>query len=62
MCGRIEMVTGKGLAGVILDHYSKPVLYLAVSLLVIINTINIGADLAAMTTSAQMLLRLLFHF
>jgi NRAMP (natural resistance-associated macrophage protein)-like metal ion transporter len=58
MCGRIGMVTGKGLAGVIRAHYSKPVLYFAVSLLVIANTINIGADLGAMATSAQMLLGL----
>jgi NRAMP (natural resistance-associated macrophage protein)-like metal ion transporter len=62
MCGRIGMVTGKGLAGVIRTHYSKPVLYFAVSLLVIANTINIGADLGAMATSAQMLLRLPFLF
>ena len=62
MCGRIGMVTGKGLAGVIRTHYSKPVLYFAVSLLMITNTINIGADLGAMATSAQMLLRLPFLF
>jgi Mn2+/Fe2+ NRAMP family transporter len=62
MCGRIGMVTGKGLAGVIRAHYSKPVLYFAVSLLVIANTINIGADLGAMATSAQMLLGLPFLF
>jgi NRAMP (natural resistance-associated macrophage protein)-like metal ion transporter len=62
MCGRIGMVTGKGLAGVIRAHYSKPVLYFAVSLLVIANTINIGADLGAMATSAQMLLRSSFLF
>jgi NRAMP (natural resistance-associated macrophage protein)-like metal ion transporter len=60
MCGRIGMVTGKGLAGVIRTHYSKPVLYFAVSLLMITNTINIGADLGAMATSAQMLLGLPF--
>ena len=58
MCGRIGMVTGKGLAGVIRTHYPKPVLYVAVSLLVITNTINIGADLGAMASSAQMLLGL----
>jgi len=58
MCGRIGMVTGKGLAGVIHANYSKPVLYFAVSLLVIANTINIGADLGAMAASAQMLLGL----
>jgi len=62
MCGRIGMVTGKGLAGVIHAHYSKLVLYFAVSLLVIANTINIGADLGAMATSAQMLLGLPFLF
>jgi NRAMP (natural resistance-associated macrophage protein)-like metal ion transporter len=58
MCGRIGMVTGKGLAGVIRANYSRPVLYFAVSLLVITNTINIGADLGAMAASAQMLLGL----
>lgn len=62
MCGRIGMVTGKGLAGVIQANYSKPVLYFAVSLLVIANTINIGADLGAMAASAQMLLGLPFLF
>jgi len=58
MCGRIGMVTGKGLAGVINAHYPKPVSYFAVSLLVVANTINIGADLGAMATSAQMLIGL----
>jgi NRAMP (natural resistance-associated macrophage protein)-like metal ion transporter len=62
MCGRIGMVTGKGLAGVIRTNYSKPVLYFAVSLLVIANTINIGADLGAMATSVQMLIGLPFLF
>lgn len=56
MCARIGMVTGKGLAGVILDHYSKGVLYISVLLLVIANTINIGADLGAMASSAQMMI------
>jgi len=60
MCGRIGMVTGKGLAGVILEHYSKKVLYVSVLLLVIANTINIGADLGAMASSAQMLIGLPF--
>ncbi|MCO5381110.1 MAG: divalent metal cation transporter [Methanosarcina barkeri] len=62
MCGRIGMVTGKGLAGVILEHYSRRLLYVTVSLLVIANTINIGADLGAMASSAQMLLGLPFLF
>ena len=58
MCGRIGMVTGKGLAGVIRENYPKPILYFSVSLLVITNTINIGADLGAMASSAQMLVGL----
>lgn len=58
MCARIGMVTGKGLAGSIRTHYSKLVLYIVVSLLVITNTINIGADLGAMAASLEMLLGL----
>jgi NRAMP (natural resistance-associated macrophage protein)-like metal ion transporter len=41
MCGRIGMVTGKGLAAVIRSHYTRPVLYLSVLLLLVANTINI---------------------
>jgi len=56
MCGRIGLVTGKGLVGVIRSEYPKPVLYFVVALLVIANTINISADLRAMADVAQMLL------
>jgi len=62
MCGQIGMVTGRGLAGVILDNYPKPVLHGMVSLLVVANTINIGADLGAMASSTQMLLGSPFLF
>lgn len=62
MCGRIGLVTGKGLAGVIRHHYSKPVLYLAVFTLLIANTINIGADLGAMAASARLIIPLPFSF
>jgi len=34
MCGRIGMVTGKGLSGVILEHYSRRVLYITQLILV----------------------------
>lgn len=60
MCGRIGLVTGKGLAGVIREHYSKKILYGAVGLLFIANTINIGADLGAMAASVQMLVNIPF--
>lgn len=60
MCGRIGLVTGKGLAGVIKHHYSKKVLYFAVFILLLANTINIGADLGAMAASAQLLFNIPF--
>lgn len=55
MCGRIGLVTGKGLSGVIRKHYSRPVLYFAVAILFLANTVNIGANLGAMASSAQLL-------
>lgn len=62
MCGRIGLVTGKGLAGVIRQNYSKKILYIAVLLLLIANTINIGADLGAMAASAQLVFGMPFIF
>lgn len=56
MCGRIGLVTGKGLSGVIRHHYAKPLLYGAVFILLIANTINIGANLGAMASSAQLII------
>lgn len=52
---RIGIVTGKGLAGVMQRHYSKKILYVLIALLVIANTINIGADIGAMVASFQLL-------
>lgn len=62
MCGRIGIVTGQGLAGVIKKHSSKKILFLAISLLTIANTINIGADLGIMAASIQMLLGFPFYY
>lgn len=55
MCGRIGMVTGHGLSGVLRKYYSKPILYSAVGCILVANTINIGADLGAMAASTQLL-------
>ena len=60
MCGRIGMASGRGLAGVIKKYHSKRLLFMAVSLLAIANTINIGADLGIMAASMQMLFGLNF--
>lgn len=62
ICGRIGMVTGKGLAGVIKIHYTRRILYLAVFLLFLANTINIGSDLGAMASSGQMLIGIPFVY
>lgn len=57
MCGRIGIVTGNGLASVIKTHYSRRILYGAVTLLFVSNAVNIGADLGAMAASAQLLVK-----
>jgi Mn2+/Fe2+ NRAMP family transporter len=48
MCGRIGRVTGKGLAANIKAEFPSPVLKGVVALLLVANTLNIGADVAAM--------------
>ncbi len=55
MCGRVGIVTGKGLAAVIKEHYPKWLLFGAVLLLVGANVINSYADLNVMAASAKML-------
>lgn len=62
MCGRIGLVTGKGLAGVIKKYYSVKLMWFAISLLAVANIINIGADLGIIAASLQMLFGLPFHF
>src|SRR5476651_340706 len=54
-CARIGLVTGKGITTIVKERYSKTVLYLVVGLVVVANTINIGADLGAMASAAQLL-------
>jgi NRAMP (natural resistance-associated macrophage protein)-like metal ion transporter len=54
MCGRLGMVTGRGLAGVIRRRYSKWILWGACSLLIVANVVNIAADLGGMADATQM--------
>src|SRR5271154_1181854 len=53
-CGRIGAVTGKGLAGVIKEHYSRKILIGIVLLVLAANIINIGADIGAVAASARL--------
>ena len=54
MCARIGLVTGKGLAANIREHYPAWMLYGSTALLFFTNVFNIGADLGAMTKAAQL--------
>ncbi len=61
-CARIGAVTGKGLVAVIKEHYSKKIVYAVCLLVLIANTINIGADLGAMAAATQLVLPVNFTF
>jgi NRAMP (natural resistance-associated macrophage protein)-like metal ion transporter len=55
MCARLGMVTGRGLAHVVREHYSRWVLWGACALLIIANVVNIGADLSGMAAVTELL-------
>jgi NRAMP (natural resistance-associated macrophage protein)-like metal ion transporter len=56
ICARIGRVTGKGLAANIKAHFPPVILWVVVLLLVIANTLNIAADVAAMGEVAELVL------
>ncbi|HEX2615089.1 MAG TPA: divalent metal cation transporter [Nitrososphaera sp.] len=56
MCARIGLVTGNGLAAVMRKKYPRKVVFPIASLLLIANTVNIGADIGAMTASVRLIL------
>jgi len=55
MCARMGLLSGNGLAALIKKKYSAKVVYPISSLLLIANTINIGADLGAMSASIKII-------
>jgi NRAMP (natural resistance-associated macrophage protein)-like metal ion transporter len=55
MCARIGLVTSRGLAGTIKEHYSKPVLYLMLLFSFPAIVLNIGADIAGMGAVGNLL-------
>ena len=60
-CSRIGAVTGKGLAAIIKENYSKKILFMSVALVVVANTVNIGADLGAMASTTQLFIDVPFE-
>jgi Mn2+/Fe2+ NRAMP family transporter len=60
---RIGRVTGRGIAGNLKKHYPNPVVYSVVTLLIVANVINLGADLGAMGAALKLLIggRQLFY-
>ncbi len=53
---QVGRVTGLGLAGNMRKHFSPALLYPLVGLLLVANTINIGADLGAMAAALKLLI------
>lgn len=56
MCARIGAVTGKGLAGVLKEHYPKGLLYIVMICSFPAIVMNIGADIEGMGAVAHLLL------
>jgi len=48
--------TGQGIAKVVSKHYGRRILFVAMILLVVANTINVGADLGAMVAATRLLI------
>lgn len=55
MCARIGVITGQGLAANIRRHYPAIALYLVTALLFFANSLNIAADLGAMSAGTRLL-------
>lgn len=60
MSARIGLASGRGIAYLINQRYSKPIVYGAVLILCITNIVTIGADLGAMASAAQLVVPLPF--
>src|SRR5262249_16280354 len=52
---KIGLVSGRGLAGVLRQHYPRAVLYPIVLAMVVANTINAGADIGAIAAAINLL-------
>ena len=59
-CARIGAVTKKGIAQVVRENYSKKLLVAAVTLILVANTVNIGADIGAMASAVRLIVPIPF--
>jgi len=55
ICARIGLLTGSGLGTIIKKKYSKKIVLPLISLLLVANAINVGADIGAMAASASLM-------
>ncbi len=62
MCARIALVSGQGVISVFKKRFPRPVVFGIVMLLIVANTINIGANIGAMAASLQLFLNVPFTF
>ena len=53
---RVGLVTGRGLAGNLRKHFPRGILHSVVGLLLLANTINIGADIGAMAAALHLVI------
>jgi NRAMP (natural resistance-associated macrophage protein)-like metal ion transporter len=53
-CARIGLVTGKGIVSVVKEYYGSSIGYGVVVLVLVANTINIGADIGAMAAAIEL--------
>lgn len=60
IAARLALVTGKGIAKNLKEHYPPILVNIAVLLLVIANTMNLGADLGAIATAIQLIVPINF--
>jgi NRAMP (natural resistance-associated macrophage protein)-like metal ion transporter len=55
ICAKIGLVSGRGIAAVLRQHYPKPLLYVVVTALLVANTINAGVDILAIAAGVNLL-------
>lgn len=62
MCARISLVSKKGIITLLRENYHKSLVYFTSIILLIANSINIGADLNAMAECSNALINIHFYF